>query len=120
MTTSAFNFVCLYLDESWDHAVWYYSIPTTIKKKILKHTLSNNSCNNNFKYCVNKLYDDCKHLIVLIIVECRLSLVQSVTWLMSLGFNNRFYQSLLMFNNQATAEFNDQWTQIMTSLSLYL
>ena len=42
---------------------------------------NNNSCNNNFKYCFNQLYYDCKHLIVLIIVECRLTLLgKSVTW----------------------------------------
>jgi hypothetical protein len=40
---------------------------------------NNNSCNNNFKYCFNQLYYDCKHLIVLIIVECRFGLVQSAT-----------------------------------------
>ena len=39
--------------------------------KNLKKLNNNNSCNNNFKYCFNKLYYDCKHLIVLIIVECR-------------------------------------------------
>ena len=47
-----------------------------LKKKKLNN---NNSCNNNFKYCFNKLYYDCKHLIVLIIVECRHGLVQSAT-----------------------------------------
>jgi hypothetical protein len=46
------------------------------KNKTLKN---NKSCNNNFKYCFNKLYYDCKHLIVLIIVECRFGLVQSAT-----------------------------------------
>ena len=51
-----------------------------MEKKTKKHTLNNNnSCNNNLKYCFNKLYDDCKHLIVLIIVECRLDLAQSAT-----------------------------------------
>jgi hypothetical protein len=45
------------LEESWDHSVWYYSIEaTTIKKK----TANVNLCNNNFKYCFNKLYYDCK------------------------------------------------------------
>ena len=44
--------------------------------KKIKITLNNNnSCNNNFKYCFDQLYYDCKHLIVLIIVECRLGLV---------------------------------------------
>ena len=48
--------------------------------KIIKQKLNNNnSCNTNFKYCFNKLYYDCKHLIVLIIVKCRHGLVQSVT-----------------------------------------
>jgi hypothetical protein len=48
--------------------------------KIINNTLNNNnSCNNNFKYCFNQFYYDCKHLIVLIIVECRLGLVQSAT-----------------------------------------
>ena len=42
-----------------------------MEKKTRNNT---NSCNNNFKYCFDK------HLIVLIIVECRLSLVQSVAW----------------------------------------
>ena len=83
-TTGTFLFFCVYLDEPWVRAVWYYSIPATIKikkKKPKKNpTLNNtNSCNNNFKYCFNKLYYDCKHLIVLIIVVCRLSLVQSAT-----------------------------------------
>ena len=39
----------------------------------LNNTLNNNnSCtgNNNFKYCFNKLYYDCKHSTVLFIVEC--------------------------------------------------
>ena len=64
-------------------------------KKLLKKTLNNNnSCNNNFNYCFNKLYDDCKHLIVLIIVECRLGLVQISDT--SLWFNNR---SLLIVIN---------------------
>jgi hypothetical protein len=83
-STSTFLFIW-YLDEPCDHAVWYYSIPATIKKKTnkQKNTLNNNnSCNNNFKYCFNKLYYDCKHLTVLIIVECRLSLVQSATWVL--------------------------------------
>ena len=65
-STSTFLFFW-YLDEPWDHAVWYYSIPATIKKKkTTKNALNNNnSCDNNFKYCFNKLYYDCKHLIVL-------------------------------------------------------
>ena len=47
-----------------------------MEKKTKKHTLNNNnSCNNNFKYCFNKLYYDCKHFII----ECRLSIVQSAT-----------------------------------------
>ena len=51
------------------------------KKKPKKTPTLNktNSCNNNFKYCFNKLYYDCKHLIVLIIVERRLGLVKSAT-----------------------------------------
>jgi hypothetical protein len=55
--------------------------PSNYKKNYkIKITLNNNnSCNNNFKYCFNQLYYDCKHLIVLIIVECRLCLVQSAT-----------------------------------------
>ena len=58
-TTSTFLFVWS-LDESCDRAVWYYSIEatTTIKKKI-----NVDLWNNNFKYCSNKLYYDCKHLI---------------------------------------------------------
>ena len=48
-------------------------------KKLKKTLNNNNSCNNNFKYCFNKLYYDCKHWIVLIIVECRHGLVQSAT-----------------------------------------
>ena len=64
-----------YLDESWDHTVWYYSIPTSIKKNkkkqlsiIIIHVITIlNIVLINFDDC------DCKHLIVLIIVECRLS-----------------------------------------------
>jgi hypothetical protein len=37
-------------------------------KKTFKKLNNNNSCNNNFKYCFNKLYYVCKHLIILIIV----------------------------------------------------
>ena len=48
-------------------------------EKIEKTLNNNNSGNNNFRYCFNKLYYDCKHLIVLIIVECRLGVVQSAT-----------------------------------------
>jgi hypothetical protein len=37
------------------------------KQNKQKKTLNNNNlCNNNFKYCFNQLYYDCKHLIVLI------------------------------------------------------
>ena len=63
--------------------------PSTIKKKYFKIKITlnnNNSCNNNFKYCFNQLYYDCKHLIVLIIVECRL------------GFNN--CSLLILINDQ--------------------
>ena len=69
-TSSLVHFYFLgYLDEPWDHTVWYHSIPETNKIKN-KNTLNNtNSCNNNFKYCFNKLHYDCKHLIVLIIVK---------------------------------------------------
>ena len=49
---------------------------------IKKNTLNNtNSYNNNFKYCFNKLYYyyNCKHLIVLIIVnQCHVSRVQTI------------------------------------------
>ena len=47
--------------------------------KSKKTLTNNNSCNNNFKYCFNKLYYNCKHLIVLIIFKRRLRLVQSAT-----------------------------------------
>ena len=94
-TTSTFLFF-LFLDEAWDHAVWYYLIPATMKKKntlsiILIHVITIlNIVLINFYYA-------CKHLIVLIIVECRLGLVQS-----------RFQQSFVINgNNQATAEYND-------------
>ena len=64
-----------YLDEPWDHADWYYLIPAAIeiKKKLLSVILFHVIPILN--YCFNKLYYDCKHLIVLIIVECRLGLV---------------------------------------------
>jgi hypothetical protein len=56
------NLFVWFLDESWDHAVWYYSIEatTTIKKQKTNVNLWNNS----LKYCFNKLYYDCKHLIM--------------------------------------------------------
>ena len=55
-------------------------------------TLNNNdSCNNNFKYCFNQLDYDCKHLIVLIIVECTISD-------MDLEFNN--WSLLIVINGQ--------------------
>ena len=52
-----------------------YDIQSRQLLKINKdNTLNNNnSCNNNFKYCFNQLYYDCKHLIVLVIVECTIS-----------------------------------------------
>ena len=59
-TTSTFLFVW-YLDESWDHAVWYYSIEATTTNR--KKKINVDLWNNNFKYCFNKLYYDCKHLI---------------------------------------------------------
>ena len=64
------------------------------KFKKIKVTLNNNnSCNNNFKYCFNKLYYDCKHLIVLFIVNLiRLGTISD----MSLGFNN--HSLLIVFN----------------------
>ena len=59
--------------------------------KKIKITLdNNNSCNNNLKYCFNQLYYDCKHLIVLIIVECRRDT--------DLGFNN--CSLLIIINGQ--------------------
>jgi hypothetical protein len=57
--TSTFLFVWS-LDESCDHAVWYYSIETTTT---IQYNV--NLWNNNFKYCFNKLYYDCKHLKLL-------------------------------------------------------
>jgi hypothetical protein len=74
-TTSTFLFFW-FLDEPWDHAVWYYSIPATIKIKktlliILIHVIT------ILNIVLINFYYDCKHLIVLIIVECRLGLVQS-------------------------------------------
>jgi hypothetical protein len=94
-TTSTFLFFG-FLDEASDHAVWYYLIPATIKKKptlsiILIHVIT------ILNIVLINFYYDCKHLIVLIIVECRLGLVQS-----------RFQQSFVINgNNQATAEYND-------------
>jgi hypothetical protein len=55
-STSTFLFF-EYLDEPWDHTVWYYSTSATTKLNIFFRKLNNNiSCNNNFKYCFNKLY----------------------------------------------------------------
>ena len=94
-TTSTFLFLG-FLDEPWDHAVCYYSIPATIKI-IKKHSIILIHVITILNIVLINFYYDCKHLIVLIIVECRLGLVQS-----------RFQQSFLInCNNQATAEFND-------------
>jgi hypothetical protein len=79
-TTSTFLFLGL-LDEAWDHAVWYYSIPASIKinkKKTLSIILIHVITILNI--VLINFYYDCKHLIVLlIIVECRFGLVQSGT-----------------------------------------
>jgi hypothetical protein len=66
-------------------------------KKNKNNTLNNNnSCNNNFEYCFNQLYYDCKHLIVIIIVECGLGFVQISD--KGLRFNN--CSLLIVINGQ--------------------
>ena len=88
------HFFFWYLNEPWETRQFDIIRSQQLLKELKKSTLNNNnSCNNNFKYCFNKLYYDCKHLIVLIIVECRLGLVQWATR-SRLGFNNRSFLSI--------------------------
>jgi hypothetical protein len=86
---------------------------------------NNNSCNNNFKYCFNKLYYDCKHLIVLIIVECRLkallhgkaSIAILVSWSLSVYTLNQvvcFMQSLFTNYSRQNGE-SWQWRHYHTN-----
>ena len=70
----------LYLDGPWEHTVWYYSIPATMKKK--KFNLKN-SIIIHVITILNIVYD-CKHLIVLIIGEWLGTISKT-----SLVFNNR-------------------------------